>query len=109
MRILTAREQRAATQRDLQIRFDKPLLSVTVIMPGPVKDGPVSCRLLEVAQQQVRKIFQDRGWRVLSCVEALRDAGPEVIYVVDAPAEDLKAATMALEDTHTLAASGILT
>jgi len=102
MRILTAREQRAATQRDLQIRFDKPLLSVTVIMPGPVKDGPVSCRLLEVAQQQVRKIFQDRGWRVLSCVEALRDAGPEVIYVVDAPAEDLKAATMALEDTHTL-------
>ena len=102
MRILTAREQRAATQRDLQIRFDKPLLSVTVIIPGPVKGGPGSCRLLEVAQQQVRQIFQDRGWRVLYCVEALRVAGPEAIYVVDAPAEDLKAATIALEETHTL-------
>lgn len=102
MRILAAREQRAATQRALQIRYNKPLLSVTVVMPGPVKDGPVSQRLLEVAQQQVRKLFHDRGWRVLACAEALRCSGPEAIYAVDAPAEDLKAAVMALEDTHAL-------
>jgi holo-ACP synthase len=102
MRILAAREERAATQLDLQKRFGQPLLSVTIVMPGPVKDGPLSCRLLDVAQQQVRKLIQDRGWRVLACVEALRDAGPEAIYVVDAPAEDLKAAAIALEDTHAL-------
>ncbi len=102
MRILVAREERAATQRDLQSRFGQPLLSVTVVMPGAAKDSPVSRRLLVIAQQQVRKLVQDRGWTILACVEALRDAGPEAIYVVDAPAEDLKAAAIALEDTHTL-------
>jgi holo-ACP synthase len=39
---------------------------------------------------------------MLACVEALRDAGPEAIYVVDAPAEELKVVAMALEDTHVL-------
>jgi holo-ACP synthase/triphosphoribosyl-dephospho-CoA synthase len=100
--ILTAREERAVTQRDLQKRFGVPLLSVTVVMPGPVKDSPVSRRLLVITQQQVRKLIQDRDWRILACMEALRAAGPEAIYAVAAPAEDLKAAAMALEDTHAL-------
>jgi holo-ACP synthase len=102
MRILAAREERVATQLDLQRRFGQPLLSVTVVMPGAAKDSPVSRRLLVIAQQQVRKLIQDRGWRMLACVEALRDAGPEAIYVVDAPAEELKVVAMALEDTHVL-------
>jgi phosphoribosyl-dephospho-CoA transferase len=61
--MLAAKEQRAAPQAAALARFDRPLVSVTVVMPGPVKDGWLPRRVLAEALQQLEAVSNaDRAW-----------------------------------------------
>ncbi|HTO67521.1 MAG TPA: citrate lyase holo-[acyl-carrier protein] synthase [Bradyrhizobium sp.] len=101
-RMLAAREQRAARQSAALARFDKPLLSMTVVMPGPVKDGWLPRRVLAGAVQEVEAVSSARRWGVLSREVLWRETGPEALYVMDADARILKLVTVELEDRHPL-------
>jgi holo-ACP synthase len=98
--MLAAREQRAARQAAALACFGKPLVSVTVVMPGPVKDGWLPRRVLSEALKQLEAISDKRGWHVLSREVLWRETGPEALYVIDVEARILKSATVALEDCH---------
>jgi len=100
--MLAAREQRAARQVDALARFDKPVVSMTVVMPGPVKNSWLSRRLLAEALQEVEAASDTRGWRMPSREVLWRKTGPEALYVVDVNAQVLKAAMVELEDDHPL-------
>jgi holo-ACP synthase len=54
--MLAAREQRAARQAAALACFSKPLVSMTVVMPGPVKDGWLPRRVLSEALKQLEAI-----------------------------------------------------
>lgn len=95
--ILDAREKRVQTQRELLEQYQKPLLSFTMNIPGPVKlDRDVSigfyvgCRLLSDAL---------RGCKVLYRREERHITGCEGYYVVDMPAKELKQLAIDLEDS----------
>jgi len=98
--ILAAREQRAARQAAALGRFDKPLVSMTVVMPGPVKDGWLPRRVLEVALREMEALSSVRNWPVLSREVSWQETGPEALYVIDVKPELLKSATIELEDHH---------
>jgi holo-ACP synthase len=98
--MLAAREQRAARQADALARFRKPVMSMTVVMPGPVKDGWLPRRVLEQALQEVESLYNARGCRVLSREVLWLETGPEALYVVDADARCVKSAAVELEDHH---------
>jgi holo-ACP synthase len=98
--MLAAREQRAARQVAALAGFSKPLVSMTVVMPGPVKDGWLPRRVLSEALKQLEAISDKRGWLVLSREVLWRETGPEALYVIDVEARILKSATVALEDCH---------
>jgi len=98
--MLVAREQRAVRQAAALLRFDKPLVSMTVVMPGPVKDGRLPRRVLAEALQELDAVFKARIWRVLWRAVVLRETGPEALYVMDTDARSLKAVTVELEDRH---------
>ena len=100
--MLAAREQRAARQVDALTRFDKPVVSMTVVMPGPVKDSWLSRRVLAEALQEVEAASETRGWRMPSREMLWRKTGPEALYVVDTDARILKAAMVELEDDQPL-------
>ena len=100
--MLAAREQRAARQAAALARFNKPLVSMSVVMPGPVKDGQLPRRLLAEALQELEAVSDARGWCELSREVLLRATGPEALYVMDVDAKTLKSATVALEDRHPL-------
>jgi holo-ACP synthase len=100
--ILAARDYRVACQAAALARFDRPLVSITIVMPGPVKDGPLPRGLLMRAAGAVNAMLSGRDWPVLSRETRWSDTGPEAIYVVDVQAELLKAATVELEDAHPL-------
>ena len=100
--MLAAREQRAARQADALARFDRPVVSMTVVMPGPVKNSWLSRRLLAEALQEVEAASDTRGWRLPSREVLWRKTGPEALYVVDVNARILKTVMVELEDDHPL-------
>ncbi|MGY0569829.1 citrate lyase holo-[acyl-carrier protein] synthase [Bradyrhizobium sp. RDM12] len=100
--MLAAREQRATRQAAALARFGKPLVSMTMVMPGPVKGGPLPRRVLELAVQEMEAACRARGWRILSRKALWQKTGPEALSVIDADAVSLKLAMIELEDHHPL-------
>ena len=100
--IRAATERRLARQATALARFDKPAVSVTVVMPGPVKDGWVPRRVLEATLEELERVASAARWRILWRHVVWLDTGPEALYVVDVDAELLKCASVQLEDEHPL-------
>jgi len=100
--VLEARERRAARQAGALARFGWPIVSMTVVMPGPIKDGRLPRRLLSEALCALEGVAARRAWPVLVRETLWQETGPEALYIVGAPAELLKAATIDLEDRHPL-------
>jgi holo-ACP synthase len=98
--ILEARERRAARHAAALRRFHRPIVSLTVVMPGPVKDGVLPRRVLEEALGAVEDLCRNRQWPVLRLQVFWQTTGPEALYVIDGEAEALKSACMELEDVH---------
>ena len=93
--ILDAREKRAMRQKELLAEYQKPIVSFTMNIPGPVKlDRDVSigffvgCRLLRDAL----------AGKILHAEEHRKETGCEAFFVVDLPANQLKELTVDLED-----------
>jgi holo-ACP synthase len=100
--MLAARERRAARQAAALARFDRPIVYITVVMPGPVKDGPLPRRVLSEAMREMDGVCSATDWHVLFREVSWLDTGPEAMYVIDAHASILKSATVNLEDGHAL-------
>jgi holo-ACP synthase len=100
--MLAAREQRAARQAAGLARFEKPLVSMTVVMPGPIKDGWLPRRVATEALQELEAMSNARSWRVLWREVFWQETGPEALYVMDTDARSLKSATVELEDHHAM-------
>ena len=100
--MLAARERRIARQSTALARFRKPLVSMTVVMPGPVKDGPLPRFVLGVALRELNALARSRDWPVLSLEIGSRATGSEAIFVIAVQSELLKRATIELEDHHPL-------
>lgn len=93
--ILDAREARVQRQKALLAEYQKPIISFTMNIPGPVKlDRDVSigffvgCRLLRDAL----------AGKILFAEEHREETGCQAFYVVDMAAKELKALTIDLED-----------
>lgn len=93
--ILDAREARARRQEELLAAYQKPIVSFTMNIPGPVKlDRDVAigffvgCRLLR----------DSLAGKLLFAEEQYKDTGCEAFYVADLPARELKQLTIELED-----------
>ncbi len=98
--MLEAREARAFRQFQLSREYGLPILSVSMNIPGPVKDSPLIRRgflagLTLLDEQLPQAVIRHR--EVIQAV-----TGWEAVYVLDMKAEAVKAITTAIEDTHSL-------
>ncbi|MEI9424131.1 citrate lyase holo-[acyl-carrier protein] synthase [Mesorhizobium sp. Cs1299R1N1] len=98
--MLVAREQRVARQAVALARFGRPLISVTVVIPGPIKDGQLPRHLMTQALRELDDVAFRRGWSVLSHEVLWQETGPEALYVIDTDTWTLKSAAIELEDRH---------
>lgn len=100
--MLAAREARVARQAAARAKFGLPLLSLSMVSPGPVKDGAHARQAFAVALAQLDELFLREGWPVHSRECAFAATGPEALYVVDASPIAIKRAAVALENIHPL-------
>ncbi|PWC31511.1 ACP synthase [Azospirillum sp. TSO35-2] len=100
--MLDARDRRVERQRDALDRFRLPVLSATLVMPGPVKDTPLSRFVMDTALGELDALFRRTGWAIPFHRPHWAATGAEALYAVAADARDLKRAVAALEDGHPL-------
>jgi holo-ACP synthase len=98
--MLAAREARAARQAAAMAQFGRPLVSITIAMPGPEKDGYLTVRPMMMALQEMDDLIHACNWPLISRQVFWPKTGPEAIYVVDVNAETLKSAAILLEERH---------
>ena len=99
--VLDLREERAAVQRRLLARGTS-LISFTLNIPGPVKRFPSADRAFGEAAELIRLRLRSAGLTPLGEEETDRPAGREAFFLLDAPAEQVKALTLQVEETHPL-------
>ena len=80
--LLVSRDERQARQHVWLKRHPVPLVSFTVVAPGPIKDS--------------------EGWQIHEQAARVSASGPEGMLSIAAPARDLKLATIELEHSHPL-------
>ena len=100
--VLLNRERRVLLQHAAQESFGRPVLSITLVTPGPVKDSPAARQVMTHALHALDTLMADHGWPVLNRKVRLDPTGPEALLVVDAGSRELKQATARLEEEHPL-------
>ena len=96
--LLAAREARAGRQAAMLERHGTPLVSLTVVMPGPVKNNSWAARALDGGMAELTELCGQRCWPVLAHERHVTPAGPEALWAVAADGAALKMAAMELED-----------
>jgi holo-ACP synthase len=100
--VLHNRERRVLRQRATIKAFGCPLLSITLVNPGPVKDSASAREVMACALQAVGCLMAEQRWPVVHREVHFSSTGPEALFAVDASPNALKIATTRLEDVHPL-------
>ena len=96
--ILEARERRARRQGALLARWGLPLVSFTMNIAGPVKNGPLIRRGFRLGRSLLLGQLNRLGAPPAFAEERDEVTGCEGLYAVDLPARELKALCCALEE-----------
>ena len=101
--ILAAREDRVARRAAaLAARPGRVAISVTPVMPGPVKDCILSRLIQAAALVEIDRVVGERGWDCELVYRETAATGPEALLLIAAAPEAVKRATVDLEDRHPL-------
>ncbi len=100
--VLAAKEQRAHRQHTWLTRHHRPLISLTLVTPGAVKDSIRYRNAMGVALTACDQLLWQRQWPVLERQVLWLDTGAEALWCVDHCAPEVKASCVELEQTHPL-------
>ena len=99
-RLLQSREERHLHQMSLlQLYPGKTLVSMTVIMPGPVKRDSRSLTVARAGEDALKDAFRER---ILRMEARDLETGYECYLVTDIPQDDAKRICCGIEDTAPL-------
>ena len=99
--ILAARDARAARQQEL-LRQGKPLLCFTMNIAGPVKTSQLIEQGFRLGLRRLQGQLLRLKFPVLHRETLFLPTGPEGYFVIDAPADRIKAMTVDLEEADEL-------
>jgi holo-ACP synthase len=100
--VLEARDERIERRKRIFEKWQRPVVSLSIVMPGPVKDCAASRYLRQEALDALMPTLGRRGWS--ADIGDVRNgaAGPEAMIAVAASPSELKLASVEIEDTHPL-------
>lgn len=100
--LLAAKEKRAARQAEWLRHYQQPIISLTLVTPGAVKDTMRYRNTMGVALQACDQMLWQRGWQMLDRQVFWLPTGAEAMWCVAHQAAELKAQCIELEQTHPL-------
>jgi len=93
--ILLAKEERYHRQCSFREKYKTPFVSITINMPGSVKDMPILRQLRDYAAFEIRSRLQIIGEQHVNVL-----TGPEALLSVEAKAWAVKQTAMEIEESH---------
>jgi holo-ACP synthase len=100
--LLHAKEARVGRQVAALKRFGLPLVSITIVMPGPVKTNWPALLSMRAALREIDALIFENQWPLLLRKVLWENTGPEALFVVDANTYVLKSFAIDMEDGHPL-------
>ena len=100
--MLNRREQRVAEQQALLKRFARPLVQLTLVTPGPVKDTAQARFVFDQGLAALQQALQQAGCVVLAQQGGYGVTGAEMLMVIDAEPLSLKGMVLQIEEQHAL-------
>nr|WP_180125442.1 citrate lyase holo-[acyl-carrier protein] synthase [Rhodoferax sp. BLA1] len=100
--MLNRREQRVAEQQALLARFGRPLVQLTLVTPGPVKDTAQARFVFDQGLVALQQALQQAGCAMLAQQDGHWVTGPEMLMVIDAESLSLKGMMLQIEEHHVL-------
>lgn len=97
---LQAKEQRSARQQQWLHRYRQPVISLTLVTPGQVKDCARYQNVMGVAIQIADHWLRSNGWPVNDRAVRFLPTGPEALWSVSHSAAEIKAQLVEIEQTH---------
>jgi holo-ACP synthase/triphosphoribosyl-dephospho-CoA synthase len=92
--ILAAREERQERQKTFQNKYGGTIVSITVNMPGTVKDSPIIRKLLDYAAEEIKKTIN-----VTAEERVYLFTGPEALFQTSGKGELVKDECIFIEET----------
>ncbi|EBY9446357.1 citrate lyase holo-[acyl-carrier protein] synthase [Salmonella enterica] len=100
--MLQARDKRAARQRQALNCYRLPLISLTLVAPGAVKNSAVWRRVADYAIAEILALCEQKEWVNVWEMQVNERSGPEWMAAVCEPAMALKQHMSTLEMSHPL-------
>ncbi len=100
MELLDAREQRSAHQKKLLSQYGKPLICLTMNIPGPVKCDDLIKRGFCLGWELLLAQLQGEGIRILHQEQELAPTGCQGYLVAEGEARRLKELAVQVEDAY---------
>lgn len=100
--VLAAKEKRVFRQQHLLQQYGVPLVSFTMNIAGPVKTDSYSRRAFLLGKERLLSAIGCMGYSVAASEDNSSVAGFELLYAVNAPAEELKKLCALLEEEDPL-------
>lgn len=100
--VLSSRDRRVRVRAETLARLGRPTITLTLVMPGPVKHCLFSRQIAAEARNRLGATLsaQDLAYEVVLSTDL--PTGPETLISVASCARSLKVAMVALEDSHPL-------
>lgn len=98
--MLERRELRAQKQQEFLNKYDSPLVSFTMNIPGPIKTNDLIRRAFDIGEILLLEGLRHIDANILDAYEVHDDTGDELLLAVaDAEAESLKDMAMMIENS----------
>lgn len=100
--ILDAREERVYIQNELIKKYNLPILSFTMNIPGPVKTNEAIRKAFEYGKIKLLEKLEKNNTKILELKQKNTKTGDELWIVADIKADDLKRITVDIEEASFL-------
>lgn len=97
-RVLENKESRQKKQWELCERYNSPVLSLTINIPGSKKDSLEAKYIFQRAAEEIEKLTLKTHEKLFTC----KDTGYEALWSFDIDAKELKRLSCGIEENHPL-------
>ena len=97
--ILDCREKRVTIQNEMIKKYNKPVISFTMNIPGPIKINNKIKKAFDIGKNLILENLKENNIKVLEIQELNENTGNELFISVNSLAEKIKNMTVAIEES----------
>ena len=97
--VLNCREKRVAIQNDMIKKYNKPVISFTMNIPGPIKTNNEIKKAFNIGKNLILEKLKENNIEILEIQELNENTGNELFISINSLAEKIKNMTVAIEES----------